>query len=286
LAVTADGIYLAGDFNGDIHFDGITLETDGTGNHRTLFLSLLDTAGNVQWARDVSAPPDSRANQPKLSAYPAGDILLSSEFFGSLDFGLGWAVASATKQDPAYLECVLARFDPSGAVLWAKSFVGEGIPNCNTGGSCAVGNRTPRALTRLDPLEGEMFAMVGSFDLSVDVDLEDAATLRLREQEADGDHKRDTTDAFFALYKDELGAPDPSPRLQWALRGGGNRIDEGRSLGFLPDGALIVCGSFVGSKEDQVVFRDSLGERRLELATPSSNVKGYVIVYDRDGVFR
>jgi hypothetical protein len=101
----AGDVIAAGVHTGVIDFSGgVDAGTPAGG-----FIVKYDAKGHYQWTAGFTATPAS------MAVDPMGNTVLCGQFAGTIDFGTG-PLTSAT---PAIF---LARFSPTGAVLWSKAF--------------------------------------------------------------------------------------------------------------------------------------------------------------------
>jgi hypothetical protein len=114
VAIDAAGsVYVTGYETGAIDFGGGVL----SGNNRDVFVAKLDASGAYQWGKRFG---DS-AEQTGWGVTPdsAGDVIITGSFQGTVDFGGG----PLTSQGGT--DIFLAKFGPTGAYLWSKTF-GDG----------------------------------------------------------------------------------------------------------------------------------------------------------------
>ena len=108
-------------------------------------------------------------------------------------------------------DAFLAKFDPTGKVLWAVEMGGPGMDDAK---SLAVDG-------------ANRLLVCGSFD----------QTMHVGDLELTTGGQRD---AFFVLF-DENGSP------LWAKQAGGNRSDDGYAVAVCPDGSSVWAGSINSS---------------------------------------
>ncbi|WP_096331397.1 hypothetical protein [Nannocystis exedens] len=203
LAVTPAGdIVLAGDFAGSIDFGGGPLQ-NLTATH-DLFLVQLTGDGEHVWSESFHGG-DALVGIKDLALAEDGDILLTGYFFTSLDLG-GAPLVANDKAD-----AFVARFSPTGAHLWSRSFSGT---DAQLGGAIDV-----------DP-DGNAY-VAGWFWDSVD-----AGTGPLVSTGAD--------DLFVAKL-------DPAGATVWAKHFGDAGNQRGRGLVVDSAGRVTIAGSNRGS---------------------------------------
>jgi hypothetical protein len=115
----AGSVILAGQFVGSIDFGGGALTAaEGDVTRPDIFVAKLDAAGSHTWSKrfgdvDIDTAAGIRADSD-------GNIVLAGGFKGAIDFG-GGPLASAGGAD-GYSDVFVAKFDPSGAQLWARRY--------------------------------------------------------------------------------------------------------------------------------------------------------------------
>jgi hypothetical protein len=132
-AVTADKAYTysvkedhnsntvaVGWFQGAVNFGGGSVTST---NGQEMFIIKYDASGNYLWSRQVSSSGGNRATAVTVDS--SNNIVVVGTFFGAMDFGAG-ALNSAGNSD-----LFLAKFSPSGTLLWAKRFGGSAADVCN-----------------------------------------------------------------------------------------------------------------------------------------------------------
>jgi len=119
VAVDAqDHIYITGKFQGNADFgSGVTL--DGFSGD-DIFLARFDTAGSCIWARRADSSSDDEARGVDVSAQ--GDVFLTG-FCGGTSFIFDGLVIPNPGN---FRQIVVARYDSTGTVQWAKASTGNG----------------------------------------------------------------------------------------------------------------------------------------------------------------
>src|SRR6185437_9195679 len=87
--------------------------TVGTAGASTTVVTERDTTGTCLWSKALP-------NTTHVAIDPSQNVLLATTFSGTIDFG-GGPLTSVGKQDLA-----IAKLDPSGNVVWSKSFGASG----------------------------------------------------------------------------------------------------------------------------------------------------------------
>jgi hypothetical protein len=116
---SSDNVIVTGIFGGTLDFGCGPLTSTG----QDLFLAKLDAAGNCLWSK--SAGDNQFQYGISVSTDPAGNVFVAGEVVGSIDFGGGPLTAVGLS------DIALAKFDPSGAHLWSKTF-GSANVRCNS----------------------------------------------------------------------------------------------------------------------------------------------------------
>jgi hypothetical protein len=113
LALRGSALAIGGSFTTPIDFGGGPLVPAGQDD---AYLALLDPTGGYVWAGRFG---DAQPQFLKSVAFDgAGDPVVTGYYGGSIDFGGGPLVAQGTTN------VYLAKLDPSGGYLWAKSYGG------------------------------------------------------------------------------------------------------------------------------------------------------------------
>ncbi len=110
-----NNVYISGTFsNPSITFDGVTLTHPTGGGSVDIFIVKYDSQGNLLWAKDVDYT--GTAWLKGIAIDPQGNVLIAGSF-GSSPITFGTTTLSCS----ANVHPFLAKFDPSGNVLWAKA---------------------------------------------------------------------------------------------------------------------------------------------------------------------
>lgn len=112
-AAPAGGAYLAADFEGAVTLGGQALRAEGS---RDVLVAKLDDSGAPSWAWSFGGPG---LDQPTDAATLADGALTLTGFFLEGTLHLGDEVLNATGGGA---DGFLARVDPGGGVLWARSW--------------------------------------------------------------------------------------------------------------------------------------------------------------------
>lgn len=115
-------VYTTGSFKGTVDFD------PGPGTHiltspgiDNMFISKLDAAGNLVWAKHIGSASGSVARA--ITVDKAGNVYTTGNFSGTTDFDPGPGVFNMSAAGYAF--CFISKLDASGNFVWAKSFSGN-----------------------------------------------------------------------------------------------------------------------------------------------------------------
>lgn len=204
--------YSTGSYSGTADFDpgpGVyTLTAAGAGD---AFITKLDTAGNLIWAKSVGGADNDGGTS--VAVDPSGNVYLTGLFWGTADFDPGPGTHNLTSVGS--YDLYILKLDPSGGFLWAASFGG-------TDGD--YGNAvTP------DPSGGVY--ITGTFEGTVDFD-PGTGVYNL------------TTSLGNELFLLNL---DASGNFVWATQTEGDLDIYASSLALDPSGNIHMAGNFQGS---------------------------------------
>ena len=132
VAVDSNGnVVLAGYIGGDVDFGGGTLTGAG---FRDVFVAKFESDGDHIWSRSFGETDHQQADSVALD--PSGNVFITGEFRGTVDFGGGPFVNPGGPFQP---NIFLARFDSNGNHIWSGSFgdepsdVGNGVAADSSG---------------------------------------------------------------------------------------------------------------------------------------------------------
>lgn len=126
VAVDAlDNILLTGEYSFAVNFGGGALPSAGA---YEAFVAKYDASGAHLWSRGFASASTDVGNG--ITADSAGNVLVTGQFFGTVDFG-GGGLTSAGAED-----AFVAKYDASGAHLWSQRF--GGVPDNDRGYAIAV----------------------------------------------------------------------------------------------------------------------------------------------------
>lgn len=112
--------FIAGGFTSSTMTLGTTTLTNGTTGNGNAFIAKYDANGNVLWAKSLVGTGASTGDDIaySLSCDTLGNVYLTGSFFShTLTVGSNTLVNSGAG---AFANLFLAKYDPSGNVLWAK----------------------------------------------------------------------------------------------------------------------------------------------------------------------
>ena len=215
IAVDSSGnVYTTGYFYETVDFDPGAGTTDLTSaGQADVFVSKLDPLGNLLWAKRFGGSGAAVDQGFSIAVDSTGNVYTSGRFEGTVDFDPGAGttdLASAGGHD-----VFVSKLDPSGNLLWAKSFGGRGAGMDDAGFSIAVDST------------GNVYT-TGYFSGTADFD-PGAGTSDLTP--AGGN------DVFISKL-------DSSGNLVFAKRFGGSSDDIGRSIALDSTGNIYTTGYF------------------------------------------
>jgi hypothetical protein len=118
---SAGNVYVAGYYQSDsVRFGGITVNHTIPGWRvfldKDIFLAKYDTAGTLLWVRNFGTRFDDAANS--VAVDPSGNVYITGYFS---DDSIQMGGTTLINTSPGYsADVFLAKFNPSGALIWAK----------------------------------------------------------------------------------------------------------------------------------------------------------------------
>lgn len=112
------GVYVSGNFEGDMTFAGELIEGNGLDND--IFLLKYDEAGNEIWLREIRGVFEDAAND--MAVDENGNIYLTGAFSGVLRLGDVEFNTIGFNDD-----VFIAKYNFNGDFFWAKTFAGSGF---------------------------------------------------------------------------------------------------------------------------------------------------------------
>lgn len=259
-----------GFFQGTVNFGGGTVTCT---NNQEMFIVKHDASGGYLWSRQFASSDGNRASAVAIDS--SNNIVVVGTFSGTIDFGAG-ALNSAGSSD-----IFVAKFSPSGALLWAKRFGGSAADVCNAvaldaGNNILLTGSYGYLGTAIDfgggalPLSGGTFAFQtdmfvtkltanggyvwangyggsgtdAGYGIAVDGQGNVAVTGSFQQSIALGGATLTSAggyDLFVAKYASTSGSH------LWSTSGGGSSGDErGNAVAFDTSGNVVVTGYFTG----------------------------------------
>jgi hypothetical protein len=205
-AITVDGsgnVYLTGDFiKSNVDFDpgaGTAILNSKNDSYDTFFAKYA-TDGTFTWVKQLQGG-GSFNRGTSISLDGSGNIFLAGIFGGTTDFDPGAGTTNLTSG--GLIDMFFAKYDASGALMWAKGVGDSGGVGNTSGNAMAVDN------------SGNVY-VTGDFARTVDFDPE-AGTANLTSVNG-------TTDMFFAKYS------PPAPEIN--LKAGTVTVASGGTYDF------------------------------------------------------
>ncbi len=199
-SVALDGLgntYISGTFQGTTNFAGTILNTAGSDD---IFLAKYDSHYNLLWVKSMGG------------TYPDGNSAIAADGSGNVYVSGSYAVKANIANitlTGVYEDGFVAKFDPSGNILWAKQI-------------SSIGSDAAYSV-KLDA-SGVPY-VTGVFS--------DTATFGLTSLTSDGDG-----DIFVAKYNPANG------EIIWAKKYGGENLQIGSSLYINSSGEIYLAGNF------------------------------------------
>jgi Beta-propeller repeat len=217
-AIDSSGnVIVAGSFSGSASFPNGTL--DAGADRAVLLLKLAAADGRAVVSRRYGSTT-LRSEAFAVAVDPADNIIVGGGFWGTGDFG-GSTPLAATRQQDAFL----AKYGPTGAHLWSKSYGGTG---------------DGEAVAALSVNGGGEIAITGGFCGVLSFG---GAMLSAASQCASTGDANHGDDMFAARFAGADGAHVLSTRA------GGANHDTGTGIVLASDGRMFVSGTFQGFAE-------------------------------------
>ena len=265
IAVDSEGnTFVCGYFRGQARFEEYALAGKGEAD---IFLAKYDRVGKLVWVRQVGGSADDFARGVAIDA--EGNCYLTGSFQSpTVDFG------GETAKRNSDSEIFVAKFDPTGKVLWVRQAGGSGGGSGNgiTVGAdgyvyvCGYfsGDTTFGDLTLKNAGFNDIF--VARYDTSGELDWvrqiggpgDDAASAIAVDAQGnsyitggfeDGIRfSRTITLGSAGLVDCFVAKLDNTGRTVWAQRAGGPNSDIGYAIALDPQGNVLVSGGFNGTE--------------------------------------
>jgi len=255
VASLADGsLLLTGDFTDAATFgpgeSGETMLTAPMGSADVFIARYNPEDGALTWVRQAGGSGDDRGFG--IAARPDGGSFVTGVFSLAAVFGPG-EIGQVTLDSAGSSDIFIARYDPDGALVWARRAGGSG----SDGGTGVV------ALPDGDAVVNGAF--------------EDLATFGLGESGETTLASDGPSDIFIARYR-------ANGTLAWARRAGGRGQDWGVAAAAVADGGAVLTGTFEATatfgagERSQTVFR---GETVPPILEPALDM--FIARYRPDG---
>jgi hypothetical protein len=201
IATDASGnTYVAGSFRSSTAtFGSYTLSTPGIA---AVFLAKYDPSGTVLWVRKAGSGGDTYPYGLCVDA--SGNVIVTGSFSGNT-----LTLGTTTVPGAGMNDVFLAKYSPSGNLLWARS-AGGASEDLAGGAACD----STGAITLTGYFQGAS-SVFGNDTL----------------------HAAGIYDVFIARY-------DASGNAMWAMHAGGTAIDMGNGIACDSSGNILVCGAF------------------------------------------
>ena len=260
------GADLAVDPGGDVfvtgHRGGLDLDRDGSvdirthGSPDTLLFKTTDE-GRDRWVLGPGGPEADSARG--IASDRQGGVFVVGSFAKSMKHGkAALEIAAGSDLDRphhARTDGYLARYDPDGEALWARSIGGTGADTLFDVASDSAGNAY----------------VVGTIQGEVDVDRDGSIDVRAAGESS----------VLLASY-------DAEGNLRWARASAGAGTERGHGIALGPQGEIYIAGMFMKGELD--LDADGAPDGRPAdapdpnaTATPQSDINGYFARFDPDG---
>jgi hypothetical protein len=134
IAVEAGDIFITGAFKDTVDFDpgAGTMILDGNVSFDAdnAFVCKFNSGGNLTWAKQIGDNPYARVSGTNLTVDNVGNVYLTGNHFGAVDFDPGAGV----QIDTSFKQSIYAiKLDNSGSLTWYKSLKAYTNESLNTG---------------------------------------------------------------------------------------------------------------------------------------------------------
>lgn len=125
-------VYTTGIFMDTVDFDpGIGIDMLIAGGNQDAFISKLNDAGDLVWARKIGGGPGSATIARGISIDGSGNIYITGHFFGSVDFDPNTGTVTHTSVGTG-TDAFICKLDALGNYVWSKQFEGETVVEANS----------------------------------------------------------------------------------------------------------------------------------------------------------
>lgn len=130
-------LYTTGFFEGTVDFDpGAGVVNLSSVGARDFFIAKYDNLGQLMWAKGIGGGSHEHARSITLDA--SGNIFVAGDYNGLVDFDPG--VGFSFQDVKGASDIFVAKYNPQGNFIWAKTFGGVGIESCRDMTLDAFGN--------------------------------------------------------------------------------------------------------------------------------------------------
>lgn len=130
-------LYTTGFFEGTVDFNpGTSVTNLSSVGARDFFIAKYDNLGQLIWAKGIGGGSHEHARSIALDA--SGNIFVAGDYNGLVDFDPG--VGFSFQDVKGASDIFVAKYDPQGNFIWAKTFGGVGIESCRDMTLDAFGN--------------------------------------------------------------------------------------------------------------------------------------------------
>lgn len=130
-------LYTTGFFEGTVDFNpGTSVTNLSSVGSRDFFIAKYDNLGQLIWAKGIGGGSHEHARSIALDA--SGNIFVAGDYNGLVDFDPG--VGFSFQDVKGASDIFVAKYDPQGNFIWAKTFGGVGIESCRDMTLDAFGN--------------------------------------------------------------------------------------------------------------------------------------------------
>lgn len=138
----SENIYVAGSFRGTGDFDPTAGTTTlSTTTDYDMFLVRLNPDGSFGWASQFGTPGNFPDEGKGLAIDAAGNILVTGQFMGTVDFDPGPGVSNITSMGTfLYGNAFVAKYTESQALVWVRAFGSGSTSSQSMGTSVDVDN--------------------------------------------------------------------------------------------------------------------------------------------------